>query len=233
MATSPTLRLVRDELYGFARSKVMLVLWVILPAIAIVGYLLFKDNAQLNGGLGEDHQLSANTFMSLILSSLSGTIAALMVAVDIVSERQRKVYELYVIRPIRREAIIWAKFIAVFLCVTIACVVSIALGIAVDTVRGDPFNATIAFDALKALSQLTCVVGLSAAVGVLFGVISRTIVVAVLLILYGGQNLTIVPMIPTYFGVLPDQFWVFQLVSVLMIVALTWLAMVIFRRSQF
>ena len=42
MATNPTLRLVKDELYGFAKSKVMLVLWVILPAILlgiIVGIL--------------------------------------------------------------------------------------------------------------------------------------------------------------------------------------------------
>ncbi len=231
MATSPTLRLVKDELYGFAKSKVMLVLWVILPLIAIAGYLLLRGNEKI--GMDPDSKMSASVFMSLILSSLSGTVAALMVAVDLVSERQRKVFELFIIRPIRREVIIWSKFIAVFLVVTMACILSMALGIAIDTIRGDAFTSAMAYDTLKGMAQLVSVIGLSAAVGVICGVLARSILVAVLLILYGGQNLTIVPMLPTYLGVLPDQFWVFQAISLILILVLTFLASLAFRRSQF
>jgi ABC-type transport system involved in multi-copper enzyme maturation permease subunit len=231
VATSPTLRLVKDELYGFAKSKVMLVLWVILPLIAIAGYLLLRGNEKI--GMDPDAKMSASVFMSLILSSLSGTVAALMVAVDLVSERQRKVFELFIIRPIRREAIIWSKFIAVFLVVTMACILSMALGIAIDTIRGDAFTSAMAYDTLKGMAQLVSVIGLSAAVGVICGVLARSILVAVLLILYGGQNLTIVPMLPTYLGVLPDQFWVFQAISLILILVLTFLASLAFRRSQF
>lgn len=230
MATSPTMRLVKDELYGFAKSKVMIVLWVILPLIAIAGYLLFKGNDKLGR---PEQDMTAAIFMSYLLSSLSGTIAGLMVAVDIVSERQRKVFELFIIRPMKREAIIYSKFIAVFLVVTAACILSMALGIAVDTIQGEPISRGLNYQAVKGLAQLVSVIGLSAAVGVGVGVISRTILVAVLIILYGGQNLTIVPLLPTILGVLPDQFWVFQAVSLILIVLLVWVSAWGFRRSQF
>src|SRR5688500_5952270 len=125
---SPTLLLVKDELVGFAKSKVMLVLWVVLPALAIAGYFLLPSVIKQSTG----NNLSAVAFMGFLESSIAGTIAALMVAVDIVSEKNRKVYELYVIRPIPRSAIVLSKFIAVYACVVIACFVSLLLGIAVD-----------------------------------------------------------------------------------------------------
>ena len=65
------------------------------------------------------------------------------------------------------------------------------------------------------------------------GVISRTILVAVLLILYGGQNLTIVPMLPMYLGGLPDSFWLIMLITALLIAALMALAIRSFRKSEF
>src|SRR5688500_18350570 len=109
MATrSPTRLMLRDELIGFAKSKVMIVLWVVLPLIAIDGYLLLPDEITNAAGMGG---LSATAFVGFLMSSVAGTVAAPMVAVDIVSERNRKVYELFVIRPIRREVIIWAKFL--------------------------------------------------------------------------------------------------------------------------
>lgn len=228
---SATALLVRDELIGFAKSKVMLVLWVVLPLIAIVGYFLLPATLTLTGG-GFDGGLSATAFMGFLESSLSGTVAALMVAVDIVSEKNRKVYELFVIRPIRREAIIWAKFIAVFSCVTVACVVAMALGIAVDVIRGQPMTGPMIYDAVKSVVALTGVIALSAAVGVFFGVVARTILVAVILILYVGQNLAIVPMLPMYLGILPGHFWVVMAVSGALVGILLWISGLLFRRAE-
>ena len=178
MPASLTRVLVRDELVGFARSKVMLVLWVVLPCIALLGFLLIPDRAF--GGAGA--QTSATAFMSLLESSLAGTVAALMIAVDIVSERNRNVYVLFVIRPIRREAIIWAKFIAVFGCVAMACIVSLLLGMVIDLFRGSPPTAASLYDTGRALVSMTTVVAMSTAVGALFGVLARTILVAVILV---------------------------------------------------
>jgi ABC-type transport system involved in multi-copper enzyme maturation permease subunit len=172
-------------------------------------------------------------FMSLVESSVAGTVAALMVAVDIVSEKNRKVYELYVIRPIKRHAIIVAKFVAVFACVAVACLVSLLLGIGVDWIRGEPLSGPMIYDAFKALVSLTAVIGLSAGVGVFFGVTSKTILVAVILILYVGQNLAVVPMLPMYLGILPQQFWIFMLISAALVAVLLWASAALFKRSEF
>ncbi|HEY5947458.1 MAG TPA: ABC-2 transporter permease, partial [Kofleriaceae bacterium] len=160
---SPTLRLVSDELMGFAKSKVMIVLWVLLPALAIGGYLLIPSSVLL-GGEGGRPQFSATAFMGILMSSIAGTVAALMVAVDIISEKNRNVYVLFVIRPIRPEAIVLAKFIAVFACVTIACVVSITAGMTIDAIRGTPVTAPVIYDALKVVVSLINVIALSATV---------------------------------------------------------------------
>ena len=223
--------LTKDELVGFAKSKVMLVLWVILPAIAILGYFLLPQGAVLRGSM--DNALSATAFMSLLVSSIAGTVAALMVAVDIVSEKNRKVYELYVIRPIKRHAIILSKFVAVFACVTVACVVSLSLGMVIDWVRGEPMTGAMIYDAFKSMVSLTAVIALSAAVGVFFGVTSRTILVAVILILYVGQNLAVVPMLPMYLGILPAHYWVFMAISAGLVVLVLWGSAALFRRNEF
>lgn len=222
----PTMLIVRDELWGFAKSKVMLVLWVVLPALGVLGYFVLPP--ELKSGMGRT--LSASAFMALIVSSIAGTVAALMVAVDIVSEKNRKVYDLYVIRPIPRRAIILAKFIAVFACVTIACVVSMAAGIAVDLIRGQPMAEL--YETAKAFASLICVIALSAAVGVFFGVVSKTILVAVILILYVGQNLAIVPMLPMYFGILPSSFWMFIAISGVLVAVVLWGSVALFKRSE-
>ena len=206
--------LVRDELVGFARSRVMLAMWVLLPLAALLGYLLLPDDALIDNGLGAS--LSATSFMALLLSSLAGTVAAVMVAADIVGERNRNVYELFLIRPIRPEALIWAKFVAAFVCVAVACVASLGLGVALDLLRGAAFGSAELADARRALVSLLGVVALSAAVGALFGVVSRSIVIAVVLVLYVGQNLAIVPMLPVYLDVLPDRFWVVMALSALL-----------------
>ena len=229
---STTLLLLRDELLGFARSRVMLVLWVILPVLAMGGYFLLDGKTSLRGGMGDGGpRLTATAFMTFLFSSLAGTIAALMVAVDLVNERQRKVYELFIIRPVRREAILWAKFLAVFACVTVACLASIGLGLGVDAVRGDDLDA--ASTIVRAITSLVGVIGLSAAVGVVCGVMARTVLIAVVLILYVGQNLAIVPMLPVYLGVLPDQFWIFMAITFALIGALVWVGGLLFRREQF
>lgn len=229
--SNPTVRLVRDELVGFAKSRVMLVLWLLLPALAIAGYLLLPASALMGGASGP--KMSATAFMSFLMSSLAGTVAALMVGVDIVSEKNRKVYELFVIRPIRREAIVWAKFVAVFACVTVACVVAIALGIAIDAARGTAITGAVLHDAGKAVISLVGVIALSATVGVLFGVMAKTILVAVILILYVGQNLAIIPMLPVYLGLLPNHFWLFMLISGVLAAVLLWAAGRMFRRTQY
>jgi len=112
---------------------------------------------------------------------------------------------LFAIRPIRREAIIWAKFVAVFACVAIACVVSIAAGVAVDAIRGTPPTGAMLHELGKTLVSLVGVIALSCGVGVVMGVIlaldprrrdpdSCT----------SARISRFIPMIPVYFHILPE-----------------------------
>lgn len=225
---NPTALLIKDELVGFAKSKVMLVLWVILPVIATVGFLILPES--IKGNLGS--QLTATAFMSLIVGNIAGTIASLMLAVDIVGEKNRKVYELFIIRPIPRRAIVLSKFVAVFVSVALACLISVGVGIGVDWARGNPLSGDAIYDAFKSLVSLTAAIALSASVGVFFGVISKTILVAVILILF-CPNLAIVPMLPMYFGVLPESFWIFMAISIGLVVLVLWGSIALFKRTEF
>jgi ABC-type Na+ efflux pump permease subunit len=229
MPPSLTRVLVRDELIGFARSRVMLVLWIVLPCGALAGFLLLRDH--VFGGAGA--QMTATSFMSLLVSSLASTVASMMIAVDIISERHRNVYTLLVIRPIRREMILWAKFLAVFGCVAVACIVSIVLGVVVDAARGIPPTAQDLYETGKLLVQMTAVNAMATSAGALFGVLSPSILIAVILVFYVARNVTVIPMLPNYLGVLPDQFWWFMVLSFALVVILLWTAGRVFRRAQF
>lgn len=228
MPRSPTWLLVRDELIGFARSRVMLVLWGVLPCAALVGFLLLRGRV-LHGARTD---LSATAFMSLLESSLASTAAALMIAVDLVSERNRNVYTLLVIRPVRREVIVWAKFVAVFGCVALACVVSISLGMVVDLAHGVAPTAAELSATARTLAQTAVLIALASAAGAVFGVLTRSIVVAVLLVLYVGQNVAGLVMLPVYLGVLRDQFWLLMALAGALAVVVLWLAGRAFRRAQ-
>jgi hypothetical protein len=103
-------------------------------------------------------------------------------------------------------------------------------GIAVDALRGQPI--TELHETTKAFASLVAVIALSAAVGVFFGVVSRTILVAVILILYVGQNLAIVPMLPMYFGILPNSFWMFIAISVVLVAVVLYGGVALFKRSE-
>ena len=80
--------------------------------------------------------------------------------------------------------------------------------------------------------SLTAAIGLSASVGVFFGVISKTILVAVILILF-CPNLAIVPMLPMYFGVLPESYWMFIAISLGLILLVLWGSIALFKRNEF
>ncbi|CAN5892668.1 hypothetical protein BH11MYX2_BH11MYX2_16070 [soil metagenome] len=233
MPKSATKILFRDELIGYAKSRVILVMWVLLPAIAVAGYLLLPDRVMMERSGATKDMVSATAFMAVLMSSLAGTVTALLVAVDIVSERNRKVYELFAIRPLKRDRIIWAKFFGVFTCVSLGCVAALSAGIVVDGLRGHFPSGQDFVNLARPLAMLLDTIAVSAGVGCLIGVMSRSILVAVLLILYVGQNLAIIPLLPVLFGILPNQFWIIELISFALAGLLGLGAAVMFRRSEF
>jgi len=232
MPTNPTLLLTGDEFRGFAKSKVMIVLWVLMPGIALVGFLLLRHRARLE--LGPGHSISAKQYMGFLESGIAGAIASVLVAVEIVSDRSRNVYQLFVIRPIRPESLLWAKFIAISVLVIIAATISMSIGFIFDATEGRPIDADELLQSGKAILATAQGVGLACAGGVLFGVLAKdSILVAVVLVLQIGQNFIFIPQIPAFFGVMQHQFWLWTAITFAFLFAVMWIAGIAFRRSQF
>ena len=225
MITRHTGLLIRDEFLGFAKSKVMLVLWVVLPIAAVLVVFLQQSQAT------NSPEFPVSYITSLMVSSLAGTIAAVMVAVDIIGERSRKVYELFFVRPVRPEAILWAKLLAVSISVSIACAIAMILALVVDGLRGESTGFLLG-ETVAAFGSAVGVVAISAAVGIFFGVVSRSVLVAVILILYLGQNLVLIPLIPTLLQLDPTLHWIGWVGTALATIGLTVGSGVIFRRAE-
>jgi len=90
-----------DELKGYAKSKVMIVLWFGLPLLSLLIYFLQPDT----------EGLPISFLVGLLVSSIGGTLSGIMLSTSIVSEKNRHVYELFLIRPVKRSSLLLAKFL--------------------------------------------------------------------------------------------------------------------------
>lgn len=178
--------LFRDELNGFYRSKVMLALWVGMPALSIFLYLLSPNTGTV----------PVAVFAALLVGSIGGTLSSAMLAVSIVNERERHVFDLFVIRPVRRRDILLSKFLAVYSCVVIAGLLALALGIVADTlVTGLSGGLDVEGFVASTIIMLS-MLAISCSVGILIGVVSTSVLMSVILVLYGGNQLSAVILLP-------------------------------------
>ena len=209
--------LFEDELRGFYRSKVMTVLWIGLPALAGFLYYLSPDTAGIPFA----------AFAGLIVSSIGGVLASVMLTTSILNERSRHVYDLFVVRPVRRRDILLAKFLAVYGCVVLAGALALALGIGIDYgLRGTPpaVGPTLSF-----LGIMLGMLAVSCSAGVLIGVAAPSVLVGVILVVYGGNQLSAVVILPVL--TLSSEPWFPLLPGAGISAALLALAVVLFDRK--
>jgi ABC-2 type transport system permease protein len=213
-----------DELRGFYKSKVMLFLWVGLPVIAI----LFRFVQVTSTG----QQIPFTVISALVVSSLAGTLSAVMLAVSIINEKNRHVYELFLIRPLKRRDLMLAKFLSVYTCVAIASFLSVLVGVAADYFTQGALPATIIGDTLQSLAISLSMVAVACSAGVLIGVASPSVLVGAILVIYGGNQISVIPLVPTLLGINNAAIFTILLAAA---VAATLLAsaVTLFERKQF
>jgi len=216
--------LFKDELRGFYKSKVMIFLWVGLPVIS----LLFRFLSAGSSG----QELPFTLISSIVVSSIGGTLAAVMLAVFIINEKNRHVYDLFLIRPIRRQEIIVAKFLAVYVCVAIASAIAVLVGAVTDFVTSGELPVTVLSDVDQSLATTLSMITVSCGAGVLIGVISPSVLVGAILVIYGGNQVSVVPLIPELLG-LPDAAIYTIALALAFAAALLGLAAELFNRKQF
>ena len=213
-----------DELRGFYKSKVMIFLWVGLPIVAI----LFRFVQASSTGAA----ISFTVISSLVVSSLAGTLSAVMLAVSIINEKNRHVYELFLIRPIKRHDIVISKFLAVYSSVAVAAFISILVGIAADYATTGALPPTLLKDTLQSLAISLSMIAVSCSAGVLIGIASPTVLVGAILVIYGGNQISVIPLIPTIFN-LADSNVVTVVLAAIVAASLVAVAIKLFDRKQF
>jgi len=213
-----------DELRGFYKSKVMVFLWVGLPVIA----LLFRFISEGTSG----QSLSFTLISALVVSSIGGTLAAVMLAVFIINEKNRHVYDLFLIRPLRRRDILLAKFFSVYTCVAIASCIAVLAGMITDYASTGAVSNAILNNAGQSLATSLSMIAVSCAAGVLIGVASPSVLVGAILVIYGGNQISVIPLLPTLLNVREAALFTIVLAAVVASVLL-FAAVALFERKQF
>ena len=121
-----------------------------------------------------------------------------MLAVSIINEKNRHVYELFLIRPFKRRNIIIAKFLAIYTCIAIAGFIAVILGIVADYTTKSVLPAGVVADTAQSLAISLSMMAVSSAAGVLIGVAASSVLVGVILVIYGGNQISVIPLIPTF-----------------------------------
>jgi ABC-2 type transport system permease protein len=182
-----------DELRGFYKSKVMIFLWIGLPVIA----LLFRYISSISSG----QSLPFTLISALVVSSIGGTLASVMLAVFLINEKNRHVYDLFLIRPLKRRDIILSKFFSVYVCVAIASLIAVLAGITVDFASTGALSTTILTDAGQSLATSLSMIAVACSAGVIIGVASPSVLVGAILVIYGGNQISVIPLVPTLLNI--------------------------------
>ncbi len=177
-----------DELKGFAKSKVMVILWIGLPLLSFLIHFLQPDA----------EGIPVSFLVGILVSSIGGTLSSIMLSTSIVSEKNRHVYELFLIRPVKRGSILLAKYLAVYLCLVIAVVLSLIVGMGIDalTVGLNESFLSSTFDSLIiSISSMA----ITCSIGMFFGVIVSSVPVAAILSVYLGSQLSSIILLASFF----------------------------------
>jgi ABC-2 type transport system permease protein len=155
-----------------------------------------------------------------------------MLSVSIINEKNRHVYELFLIRPLKRRDILLAKFLSVYVCIAIASFISILVGMLTDYFTAGALSGAILSEAAKSIATSLSMVAVSCSAGLIIGVISPSVLVGVILTLYGGNQIAVIPLVPTLLNISePIPFT--MAIAITVCVALLAAAITLFERKQF
>ena len=185
--------LFRDELKGFYKSKVMVTLWVGLPLLTLVIYFASPSN----------QGLSLAAFTAILIGSVGGMLAAAMLVSSIISEKSRHVFDLFVIRPVKRRDIVLSKFLATYACVTAAGIIALVFGALFDLARNGHLQGDILSVSFNALIMAASMTAIACSAGVLIGFFANSMLTGIVLVIYGANQLSVVAALPGLF--LPNE----------------------------
>lgn len=215
--------LFKDELRGFYKSKVMIVLWIGLPLIPIFMRLIQP----------ETEGIPITALVGLLMASVSGTLSSVMLSTTLVNEKSNHVYDLFLIRPVKRYHLLLAKFLAVYLCLFIAIIISLSIGLGIDLLTLEIPFATLIKGVWESLAISMAAMAIACSAGLLLGVLVNSVMVAAILSVYLGNQMSMIAVLPAMLieGINPVLFSAIVGVSTTAIILTV--MFIIFERKQF
>jgi ABC-2 type transport system permease protein len=210
-----------DELNGFYRSKVMVALWIGLPVMALLLYLIVPD---IEG-------MPITQFTALLVSSIGGLLTSVLIVVNILNEKEKKVYDLFMVRPIHRGNLLLAKFSAVYLCVMVASLVAVLLSAGLDAVTNDLDAGALLSSLGDSLIITASMMAINCSAGMLIGVFANSVLVGVLLVIFGSNQLSSLVLLPMIAPV--GEMWMTGLAAIGISIVLLVGAVLVFNRKEF
>lgn len=181
-----SLMIYRDELQGFLKSKVFVILVVGLPVL-VTGLRLAQPD--LEG-------MSFFIFTAILIASISGTLGSVLLSTAITSERSRHVYELFLIRPVPRASLLLGKYFAALSALLITVVVTLGVGLATDALAGRAGPGIVSAGLEPAILSLAGI-AVACSVGTLLGVVVDSVAVSAILSVYLGNQLSALAILPS------------------------------------
>ncbi len=175
--------LYKDELKGYYKSKIMIILWVGLPALVIlmrILYIITPNTVQFYD--------SFELFAIFIISGLAGALAAVILGTSITSEKNKHVYDLFLIRPVKRYEIILSKYFAVFTCLVLATVFSYSIVNLIDLFYTGPLTLDNLNRTWQNIVITLSIMSVSCSIGILLGMLLSSIIASAILSLYIGEQ---------------------------------------------
>jgi len=212
-----------DELKGFYKSKVMIVLWVGLPLLSLLFHYIVPDT----------EGIPISSIVAIILSSIGGTLGSAMLSTSIASEKMRHVYDLFLIRPVKRTSILLAKFFSVYLCLIIATGISLTLGLILDQIFIGNLPEFVLNQTVESLTISIAAMAISCSIGIFFGIIVSSVPVATILSVYIGNQISAISILPTLFLNFIDPIIFSLLVGSIAVVIMLTVSSILFSRKQF
>jgi ABC-type transport system involved in multi-copper enzyme maturation permease subunit len=181
----------------------------------------------------QTEDMPVTVLVALLISSLGGTLASVMLSTSIVNEKSRRVYDLFLIRPVKRRDIVLSKFISVYFCLVVAVFIALIVGIVYDVIANETLLSMVIDNAIESLVISLSAMAIASSAGILIGMFSNSVSLAAILAIYLGNQLSMISVLPGFFieSINPAIF-AGVLDSILTIVII-YIAIMIFNKKQF
>ncbi|MHA1199231.1 MAG: ABC transporter permease [Candidatus Heimdallarchaeaceae archaeon] len=219
-----------DEFKGYTKSKTIIALWIGMPLVVIIIHLLTPNQSDF----------PITIVSGFLIMNIGGLLAAVILSSTMTNEITKNVYAMFLIRPVKRWHIIISKYIAFMISLTIASLLSFAVGIIMDLIQFSDEISTLPefFKLIMNMSFENLLISLSAmsiacAAGLLIGMLVKSVAMSVILSIYLGQQMSQLAVLPGFFLENIDPLYFSLGIGFAATVVILALGIFIFKRKQF